>query len=89
MELNFIREDNYWIAEFEASGNFNLHIERNTEGGLQILQKTSGNRPAIIRDSGYLDKLLVFDDDFSGLIYPKQVLVKSFVKPQVAIVTFA
>lgn len=29
MELNFIENENQdWVAEFEATGDFNLHLER-------------------------------------------------------------
>lgn len=32
MELNFIEVEGKWVAEFEAIGNFNLHIERKESG---------------------------------------------------------
>ena len=29
MDLNFKKEGNYYVAEFKAAGDFNLHLERN------------------------------------------------------------
>lgn len=44
MELTFEQIDGYWISEFEVSADFNLHIERDTEGRLDIYQRTAGGR---------------------------------------------
>jgi hypothetical protein len=38
MELNFIKNDKQdWEVEFEATGDFNLHIERDRKGTITIL----------------------------------------------------
>ena len=89
MDLEFNKVDKLWIAEFNVSDDFNLHIERDTEGRLEILQRTAGTKYEIISSTGWLDKRLVYDQDFTGVVYPKTIMIKSFVKPQVAIVTFA
>lgn len=89
MELTFEQIDGYWIAEFEVTSDFNLHIERDTEGRFDIYQKTAGTKYEYIYEIGYLDKRLTYDFDFTALVYPKQIKVKSKVLPQVAVVTFA
>ena len=39
MEINFNKIDGVWVAEFEATSDFNLHLER-TEGGIvRVLQR--------------------------------------------------
>lgn len=35
MELTFIKQDNYYIADFEVTSDFNIHIEKK-EGYLYI-----------------------------------------------------
>lgn len=37
MDLNFNKESNGFVAEFEATGDFNLHVERNKGGYLSVL----------------------------------------------------
>jgi hypothetical protein len=38
MELTFIEnKQKDWEAEFEASGDFNLHLERDSKGTITIL----------------------------------------------------
>jgi len=32
MNLEFIKEGNIWVAEFEVTSDFNLHIERVDDG---------------------------------------------------------
>lgn len=89
MELEFNKVDNFWVAQFQAADDFNLHLERDTEGSLYVMQKTAGEKYEIVNNTGWLDKRLVYDQDFTGVVYPKTIMIKSLVKPQVAIVTFA
>lgn len=89
MEIKFNQVGNLWVAEFEVTSDFNLHIERDAEGKLDIYQKTAGNQYEYIYDIGYLNNRMVYDSDFTALIYPKYIKIKSAVKPIVAIVTFA
>lgn len=87
MELTFEQIDGYWISEFEVNADFNLHIERDTEGRLDIYQRTAGGRYEYINDIGYLEKRLVYDYDFSALVYPKFIKIKSKVKPLICTIT--
>jgi hypothetical protein len=87
MELNFTKIDNLWVAEFSVSGEFNLHLERNEGGQLNISQRTAGSNYEHIEDAHQLDSRLIFDADFQGLIYPKWIKIKSAVKPLIATIT--
>lgn len=87
MELNFTKVDNLWVAEFSVSGEFNLHLERNEGGQLNISQRTAGSNYEHIEDAHQLDSRLIFDADFQALIYPKWIKIKSAVKPLVATIT--
>ena len=89
MDLIFSNDNGIWVAEFEATSDFNLHIERDTEGRLDIYQKTAGSKYELVYETGYLYNRLVYDFDFTALVYPKQIKIKTKVRPQVAVVTFA
>lgn len=87
MEIQFTNIDNLWVAEFEVTKDFNLHLERDTEGRLDIYQRTAGGDYEYIYDIGYLNKRTVYDNDFQALVYPKWIKIKSAVKPLVATIT--
>lgn len=90
MVLNFTKDGDKYVAEFNADANFNLHIERNEGGFLFVNQRTtqSGRHDSVNGASfGYDDP--VVDVDFVGAIYPKNILVVSQVMPTMAEVTFA
>lgn len=87
MEIQFTNINNLWVAEFEVTKDFNLHLERDTEGRLDIYQRTAGGDYEYIYDIGYLNKRTVYDNDFQALVYPKWIKIKSAVKPLVATIT--
>ena len=87
MEIEFTNIDNIWVAEFEVTSDFNLHIERNTEGRLDIYQRTAGGEYEHIHNTGYLNNKAVYDNDFQALVYPKWIKIKSAVKPIIATIT--
>lgn len=78
MELNFSKEDNVWVAEFEATDDFNLHLERVDDGLIKVMQRT----PA---EGEYVDSFITsgdnqlknFDCDFTALVYSKYIKVIS------------
>lgn len=77
MELEFKRVGSRWVAEFEATGKFNLHIERKKRGSLALFQKS-------VADGEYASESVwsdsaeaVVDKDFSAEIYPKYFKVTS------------
>lgn len=90
MELRFVKDGNVFVAEFEAAGDFNLHVERSAGGLFKVEQRTTteGNY-AKVDSLGYLDGKDVIDRDFVGAIYPKYIKVVSEVDPTLAIVTFS
>lgn len=90
MELTFIKQGDKYVAEFEVTSDFNLHIERDVkEGGfLFVNQRTSkeGQYDSVGGASfNYGDP--VVDIDFTGLVYPKYIQVISKVLPTKAEVT--
>ena len=77
MNLEFKKVGNRYEAEFEATGDFNLHIEREKKGNLAIFQKTSAD-DNYASASSYSDNAEpIVNKDFSMLIYPKFIKVVS------------
>lgn len=78
MELNFIKENNNYVAEFEATADFNLHIKRDEPGILALYQRTTtqGEYAEIEGTREYRYKE-VYDCDFISAIYPKYIKVVS------------
>lgn len=81
MELIFSKQDKVWVAEFEATADFNLHIERDEPGILALYQRTttSGEYAEIEGTREYRYKK-IYDTDFVGAIYPKYIKVVSQVE---------
>jgi hypothetical protein len=88
MDLNFELQGSYFIAEFEVTSDFNLHIEKDPIGEFFVYQRTAGGQYDLVqnfkKDKG--DDSII-DYDFQALVYPKWIKIKSSVKPLVAIVT--
>lgn len=87
MELTFTNNDNLWVAEFEVRADFNIHLERDTDGRFDIWQKTAGGKYELINEIGYLGRRLVYDTDFTALVYPKTIKIISAINPTVCVVT--
>lgn len=87
MELNFVKDGNKWVAEFEAPNHFNLHIERDGVGYVNIFQR--GLDYGEYDLCKVFDANNVFDYDFGALVYPKYIKVTSGSKVLSAKVTFA
>lgn len=78
MELNFTKVGNEWVAEFEVTNHFNLHIERESNGSLIVSQRgseTGKYTAAFVK--GVYEGLQVIDYDFGALVYPKFIKVVS------------
>lgn len=77
MELIFAKEHDMYVAEFVATGDFNIHLERNDRGILNILQSTvaDGKYDSISSHNIIQDR--VFDCDFTAMIYPKYIKIIS------------
>jgi hypothetical protein len=90
MVLNFNNQNGYFAAEFEATGNFNLHIERSESGYLYVMQRTSpSGKYDNVRGASFEYDNHIVDFDFTGSVFPKQIQVVSKVMPTMAEVTFA
>lgn len=76
-------------AEFEVTGDFNLHLERRSGGRFFVYQKTvADGKWDMVDDADNLDHKAVIDLDFTGLVYPKWIKVVSESEPTMAVVTF-
>lgn len=91
MTLSFTLEDGLYVAEFEATSRFNLHLERPASGSIYMKQKTvKDGSYVIVKDFGWnRDGDLIIDADCGqGAVYPKWIRLESAVEPSVAEVTF-
>lgn len=76
-----------FVSEFQASADFNLHIERKESGKLLMYQMTQGGKYDLVDDFGYKDTDSVIDYDCIALVYPKTIKIVSEVEPTYAAVT--
>lgn len=90
MDLIFTQSETgkSWVAEFEATADFNLHIERDKGGNLMLYQRTNGGGWDIVNDFAN-PRFGAIDYDCAALIYPKFIKVVSEVEPTYAAVTSA
>jgi hypothetical protein len=76
-------------AEFEATADFNIHIERVSGGRFLVYQKSVADGGWDIVDGlGHKDHKAVIDLDFTALVYPKWIKVVSEVEVTMGVVTF-
>jgi hypothetical protein len=90
MDLNFRNEENKWVAEFQATSNFNLHIERTGLGSIVVSQRGTDNGEY---DTAFIETRYegqrVFDCDFGALVFPKWIKVISGSEVIKGVVTFS
>lgn len=89
--ITFEREGNQYVATFEATGDFALHIERDELGPVTVETSTVPDANFALVDefpTGARNKLVI-DYDFVGVVYPKYIRVSSDTEPTLAVVTFA
>ena len=86
MELKFTKEHGGWVSEFEATADFNLHVEGVYEGNVSIYQRgTAGGGYAFVKDSRPAPSAgTVYDYDFTSLVYPKFIKVVCTEEPTYA-----
>lgn len=96
MELNFIQskvifgKKTGYEAEFEATADFNIHIERKAGGRFLVYQKSVADGQYDIVDTiGRLDHKDVIDLDMTALVYPKYIKIVSESEVTMGVVTFA
>lgn len=80
-----------YVAEAVVNANFNIHLERTENGGIEIFQKNGeyteaiDNRTATERGFDAVNvpnyvpynSGLIFDYDFDALVYPKTIRIES------------
>ena len=77
MEITFEKVGNKYIAEFEATNDFNLHIERAEQGTLEVYQRGTSEGEYDFAWSAGVGARKVIDYDFCALVYPKYIKVVS------------
>lgn len=88
MELQFTQtEKGFYVAEFEATADFNLHVEHKAIGQVLMYQSTGTGDYALIEGVKQLEGKTVFDYDFTALVYPKRIKIVSMSEPTYAIIT--
>lgn len=89
MELTFSKSGEVYVAEFSATGDFNLHIEGVTAGDVQVFQRgTASGSYARVKSVNPYSYENVYDYDFSAAVYPKYIRVVCPANPTSATVTF-
>lgn len=91
MELQFQKvNENEWVAEFQATADFNLHIERVSSGSITVAQRgTESGEYDTAWAKGVYEGQRVIDYDFGAFVYPKWIKVTSSSEVISATVTFA
>ena len=86
MELTFQKSADRWVAEFEASADFNLHIEGVVEGNVSLFQRgTASGAYAYVKDATPSPSYSrCYDYDFTSLVYPKFIKVSCATEPTYA-----
>lgn len=87
-QLSFTKTNNQWVAEFEATADFNIHIERASNGTLGLYQRTTAIGEYAPIQGAVLQFGKAFDADFVGVVYPKYIKVVSSVEVTNAEVTY-
>lgn len=104
-DLNFVKNENTqkYVAEIVVNADFNIHLERTSDGGLEIYQKNGEYTEAIddrsatkrgfdvvaVPNTVPYNSGLVFDYDFSALVYPKTIRIESGSAVTIGIITEA
>lgn len=87
MELTFNQTDKGWVAEFEAATHFNLHLEREQSGRLDLYKRSAGTSWEYV-GKPYLAGKRVVDFDVPVVVGKMYKVVLSEL-PTMMIVTFA
>lgn len=90
MDLTFTKTGGMYVAEFDVTADFNLHLEGIQVENITIMQKGAGNGYDVVRNIPKTPGISNnFDFDFSALVYPKRIKVVSKVEPSLAVVTIS
>ena len=89
MELEFKKTETGYQAEFVASSDFNIHLEAHKIGDVGVYQRTTSvGEYSFVEGSRQQGFGKAYDRDFSGVVYPKSIMVKCDNEPTIAEVTF-
>lgn len=86
-EIVFNKDDNKWVAEFEVSADFNLHIEKSQIGYLYMQQRSTSGKWDSVRNFQVAENDYIVDYDFTALVYPKQIRLVSEYAPTMCALT--
>lgn len=90
MEIQFEKKGSVWVAEFQVTSDFNLHLERDGIGLLKVMQRTTPDGSYDhIKGGLFTFNDRVLDVDFTAVIYPKWIQVTSISEPTKCVVTNA
>ena len=86
MDITFNKVGELWEAEFEATADFAIHLERDKVGVFRIYQRTAGSKYALVDevDKVYTRNVGTVDYECPSLIYPKFIKVVSGTEPTLA-----
>ena len=88
MELIFEKQGPVYVAEFEATGPFNLHLQRKDESLVKVYQKSDQNSEyATLPSWEDLNATKVINIDFAALVYPKWIKIVSLSEVSKGIMT--
>lgn len=78
MDVQVKEVNGVFIAEFTATQDFNIHIEKSCAAPAYVYQRTtdSGEYASLDYYGNYLNNKVI-DTDFSAIVYPKHILIKS------------
>lgn len=92
-DLNFVKNEDTqkYVAEVVVNADFNIHLERTSGGGLEIYQKNGeytevvdgrtaterGFDVVAVPNTVPYNSGIIFDYDFSALVYPKTIRIES------------
>ena len=78
MELQFTKQGGEWVAEFEATSDFNINLDRTNKGYFLIYQKgaADGTWATYPSYKNYKEAANI-DVDVTALMYPKYIKVVS------------
>lgn len=89
--IQFVKVGDEYVATFEATADFALHIERNEPGALSMgITSVPDSQYALVENFPERARhQTIFEHSFIGAIYPLAVQIKSATEPVLASVTFA
>lgn len=93
MTLEFVFDEalKSYVAEFEATADFNLHLEREGKSGVLMVEQrgtTEGDAYAVTKVWQGFNAPPVFDCDFAAIVYPKYIRVRSEMPVNLGVVSY-